>query len=335
MNDRTHELEKNLLAEKLVHINKAVEPYSKMILAGVAVVVVGAIAYGFVRMNESAKRSDATLELLLQNSEMVDNPKYAGTAAVSWSMLNQANEYLAQGVQTLYMDRDEAETLLEQAKSSFNRAISTSNHEVLRSRAHLGLAMAEESLGDIERAILEYEKVAQIGESDAMVQNVEARVAALQQPETQEFINWFAEQDFAPASPSMPPALPSDSSLPSMPDLDLPDLDLNLSEGLKSDDETPAKPIEGGLEMPADAPKSAEPAESSDGENAEAAGTAQGSDSPADAATEKPADAAAEKPADAAAESTDSASEATVDASKETADSGEESADASEETTAE
>ena len=253
MNDRTHELEKNLLAEKLAKINTAIEPYSKIIVAVIAVIVVGAIGIGLMRMNESAQRSDATLQLLMQNPEVADN--FPGTAAASWSMLNQGNDFLSQGVQSLYTDREEATTLLDNAKKQFKRAIDSSDNEVLNSRGHLGLAMIAESLGEIDDAIKHYEKVASIGESEAMVTDVEKRIKTLNQPETKKFLTWFAEQDFSPADPSLPPALPGASTLPELPDLSLPTLGSDDSDEMKDGDETPAKPLEGGLQLPEETPE--------------------------------------------------------------------------------
>ena len=83
----------------------------------------------------------------------------------------------------------------------------------------------------------------QVNESEAMVKRAEARIEALERPESQAFLAWFSEQDFSPAvDPSLPPTLPSGNALPEMPDLGLPAVDL----GVDGETTTP----EGGLELP-------------------------------------------------------------------------------------
>lgn len=308
MNDRTHELEKNLIAEKLAKVNTAIEPYSKIIVAAVAVIVVGAIAIGLMRMNESAKRSDATLQMLMNDPEVAD--KFPGTAAASWSMLKQGNDFLSQGVQSLYTDREEATTLLDNAKTQFKNAIKSSDNEILNSRGQLGLAMIAESLGEIDDAIKHYEKVASLAESEEMVANVEQRIATLKQPETKQFLAWFAEQDFSPADPSLPPTLPGESTLDDLPPLTLPSLRGDDSEDMKKGDETPAKPLEGGLQLPDNAPEGDSPkgdapkGESAEGEKKDAENETPNADDAADKNTADTSKDAVEKSAD---DSTDAA----------------------------
>lgn len=285
MNDRQHELEKNLLAEKLAKFNTAIEPYSKIIGIVVTVLIVGGIWLAFQNMSASEQRSDSTYQLLMGNGDEVIS-KYPGTTAASWANLSQGNEYLAQGVEALYENREEAKTLLEQASSAFSDALKgSSDNRLLKSRANLGLAITAESLGDVETAISHYKECAAAKESDDLVANAEQRIKALGTESTKEFLDWFAKQDFTPAGPALPPALPDESGLPGMADIGLPALDI----GGGDDDDAEAKPIEGGLEMPADAPEA-----------------------DADAASPEPADKGepAEKTADPAAETEAPAAEA-------------------------
>lgn len=268
MKDRQAQLEENIVAEQLASFYKLIEPYSKLILTAVVVVVVALIGIGVYTSGETAKRSDATFELLMSNPEVPS--QFPNTVAASWSLLFQANDNLAQGINSLYQDRDEAETLLAQAKDQFTDARSGTKDPLLVSRSSFGLAMACESLGEVDEAIKAYERTVEANESEQMVEVAQSRIDRLSNPDTADFLAWFSEQDFAPADPSLPPELPGASSLPDIPDIDLPSL--NLGNDMKASDE-PAKEIEGGLELPETGAES-ESAESADKESDSEDGTA-------------------------------------------------------------
>ncbi len=214
------ELNENELAAWLTKINTSIEPYSKPIAVAVFAIVAIGIAWGLYSSNMSDERSNATLQLLMKDPEVAE--KYPDTPAASWALLYAGNDDLDAGIETLYQNRDDAETILSQARDSFNDAMKNSDDRLLRSRAQLGLAMVSESLGELDAAIDSYREVIKIGESDAMIAKANARIEELSSPDTKNFVAWFAKQDFAPADPSLPPALPSGNALPDMPDLKLP-----------------------------------------------------------------------------------------------------------------
>lgn len=248
--ERRHELQQNDLAIYLNKINKSIEPYSRIIAIAVGVLIVGGISLGLYNSQQTGKRSDATLQLI-QASATADpedlltvSENYPETAAGAWARLYQGKQYLSEGVQALYSDRTNAEQLLEDSKAAFNNALSRSNDPLLTSRAHFGIARAEESLGNIDDAIAAYEQVIADNESEAMVEMAQQRIDTLKNPQTKDFLAWFADQDFRPADPSIPPSLPGVDALPELPDLNLPDLSLD-SEG----DPAP-RDLDGGIELP-------------------------------------------------------------------------------------
>ncbi|MEO1524977.1 MAG: tetratricopeptide repeat protein [Planctomycetota bacterium] len=245
--DREQELESNLVGDALGSFYKRIEPYSKLILLGVVVIVAGLVAYGIHSSGQAAKRSDATLQLLMNNPEV--SSQYPGTVAAAWSLLYQGNENLGLGVRALYQDREEAETLLNQARDLFEDARNASGDSVLVSRANLGVGLASESLGEIDEAIDAYERCIAANESEQMVEVAQDRIDAISLPSNQDFLAWFGEQDFAPADPSTPPELPDASSLPGIPDLDLPDL--GLGDVLGTDDAPMEEPTEEPVDVPA------------------------------------------------------------------------------------
>jgi hypothetical protein len=246
--ERRHQLEHNELAAWLAKVNKSIEPYSKLIAILVSVGIVALIGWSFMSTESLAKRSDATLQLIQAAAGgdaeilMQVSDTYPDTQAGNWARLYQGQQLLSQGIQALFRDRDQAEILLTDAQQALKSAVSSSNETLLVSRGHYGIAQACEALGDVDGAKTSYEQVVKVNESEAMVKRAEERIAALEKPQTQDFLAWFGEQDFSPPDPSLPPTLPGGNTLPEMPDLSLPTLDL----GGDSSTATP----EGGLELP-------------------------------------------------------------------------------------
>jgi len=240
--ERRHELQHNALADMLGAQIRRIEPYNKLIAVGVVLLIVAAVSIGLYRSAAVGTRSDATFELL-QNSGTGDpealgvvGERYAETTAGSLAKLLQADALLATGITGLFNDREEALNQLGDAAKRYAEVAGSTKDTLIRSRANFGLARAQESLGDVEKAISAYNTVVSIGESDAIVKVAQQRIDMLKSPVSQEFFAWFEKQDFKPADPSLPPGLPSGVSLPDLPDLDLPDVSpLNVPSELKGD----------------------------------------------------------------------------------------------------
>ncbi|EMI21715.1 hypothetical protein RMSM_01355 [Rhodopirellula maiorica SM1] len=229
--ERRHELQENILANYLARINQSIEPYSRPIGIAVALLLVGGIGYAIYSSKVSEDRSQATFELLMQQTGSQDpeglasvSVKYPNTPAAAWAHLYQGSALLAQGTRSLYVNRMDAEDELNGASKAFRNAISEGKNDLLLSRANFGIARSEEALGNLDKAIAAYKECARIGESEEMVEACEERIAALSKESTKDFLAWFKDQDFSPSDPSAPPSLPSGAMLPEMPDLDLPDL---------------------------------------------------------------------------------------------------------------
>ena len=250
--ERRHELQQNDLAVYLNKINKSIEPYSKFIAVGVGVLVVSGLAWAFYSSEQSAQRSEATLNLIKATStadpEVLRDvsDSFPETISGKWARVYQGQLYLAQGIQQLYEDSEQARILLEDAKQTLASAVSGSDEILIRSRGQFGIARASEALGEVDEAIEAYKKVISVGESEAMIKKSQERIDMLEKPETLAFMTWFAEQDFSPADPSLPPSLPNLNDLPDAPGSmpTLPGLNLDLDSGDSPRD------LEGGIELP-------------------------------------------------------------------------------------
>lgn len=249
--ERRHELQQNALAEMLGNQIKKIEPYSKLIAVGVAIVAFGGLGYGFYRSAEVGTRSDATLELL-QNSGAVDpealaavGSRYSDTSAGALAKLLQADALLAEGIGGLFSDREAAKGQLDEALKQYKLVSETSKDSLMRSRANFGVARTLESRGEVDKAISAYNSVIELGESEAIATAARNRINHLKSPMTKEFFAWFEKQDFTPPDPTAPPALPSGVSLPDLPDLSLPDVSpLAVPSELKGDASTGTAPGE-------------------------------------------------------------------------------------------
>ncbi|MEE2934392.1 MAG: tetratricopeptide repeat protein [Planctomycetota bacterium] len=249
--ERRHELQQNDLAVYLNKINKSIEPHSRLIAVAVGALFVAFIGYALYSSQQTGNRSVATLQLIEgvggQDAEVLANinDSFPDTIAGKWAKLYQGQGYLSDGLQALYTDREEAEGLFKDAQSAFQRVLETGKDRLLVSRANLGIAQSKEAVGDLQGAKEAYEAVKAANESEAMIELANSRIEALSKPETEEFMAWFADQDFSPTMPSAAdPSLPPSTTIPGLPDFDLPNLE-SAMEGASEE-----RDLEGGISLP-------------------------------------------------------------------------------------
>jgi len=255
--EKRHELQQNVLANYLGDVLKKIEPHTKSIAVVIVAIVGSAVAYGLFLNSKTEAKSDATLELL-QNASSGDaealagvGDRYANTVAGTMARLYEADTNLGAGITALFSDRDEAESRIEDAIKAYKTVILSAKGSLLTSRANFGLARAYESLGQTKEAIAAYEATASLTESEAVAEAAKQRIALLQKAETQEFLTWFAKQDFKPADPTTPPNFPDGQRLPDLPDLDLPSIaPMDVPDELKTTSDAEAKPAPGEISLP-------------------------------------------------------------------------------------
>jgi len=261
--ERRHELQQNELAAYLNKANTYIEPYSKQILAAVIVLFAIGIGYAFYSSEQEAGNSSATFALLQQTNVAEVDPeslkaqvisKYPDTAAGELAKLYEGLALIQIGTRDLYEQPEIATESLNQGISVLTEFTASSDKKLLKSRGQLGVAIANESLGELDAAITAYKQVVAIAESDAMVEHAEARIATLERPSSTDFVTWFKGQDFS-QSPLPPASLPNTE--PSIAPLDdLPVVapaESNFPE-LTPDSDSDAAPrdLEGGLKLPTD-----------------------------------------------------------------------------------
>jgi hypothetical protein len=124
---------------------------------------------------------------------------------------------------SVYVDREQADTLFRRARSNYSGILEKSNDPMLRARATLGMAQAFEGSGEVDKAIAEYKNVLAMTQVPAaMTAEVQRRMDWLQSAGSKDFYAWY--RDFRPA-PAAPVNVPGDlKSLPGLPDFQLPPL---------------------------------------------------------------------------------------------------------------
>ena len=316
--ERRHELQQNDLAAFMEQANKRIEPYSKQILVGILLLLAGGVAYSFVNSERNAEASLATMELI-QNTNVPDvdtealseiNIKFMETSAGKLAKLYEGMAFVSKGNLSIYTDRTQAEESLNEGILVLTDVAGSTNDTLIKSRAYLGVALANTILGNNAAAKKAYQQVIKANESQAMVDNANSRIESLDSPSGEKFATWFKDADFAQPSldPSEPPTFPGIPAL----DLNLPDFPApEPSTGTDGDanplkGEAAPRDLDGGLNLPAEAEKTA-PAEAEKTAPAEAEKTA-----PAEAEKTAPAEAEKTAPAEAKSPAEDAASDETA-----------------------
>ena len=253
--ERRHELQQNELAAYLNKANTYIEPYSKQILVGVVAVFVIGIGYAFYSSEQEAASSAATFQLIQRtNVENVDaealdeiSSAYPDTASGKLAKLYEGLAIVQDATRDIYLEREIATDSLNEGIRILTALASSSDDKLIKSRANFGVAIANESLSELDAAVKAYEQVITIAESEAMVENANDRIASLNRPASKEFLAWFKTEKFQPvASPNLDPSSPP-TSLPfstSIPDSPF------LETKPESSEETAPRDLDGGLDLP-------------------------------------------------------------------------------------
>lgn len=214
--ERRHELQTNYLADHLGTAVSTGKPYATYVIGGLVVALFAALAYG-IYASQVAKASAAAwgdyyfnigtgdAEIFQQVAQ--DHP---GTAAALWSKQAWADNKLLTGLDSLYTDRKVAEESIGKSIDAYEEVLSKSFEPDLKTRAAMGLAQANESLGKLEDATKYYKQVA-AGSQDGFASMANSRLAWIASGEGKSFYEWFAT---VKSTPVAKPNIPSDLSKP-------------------------------------------------------------------------------------------------------------------------
>lgn len=240
--ERRHELEHNELADRLAQTMESVGPYSKHIL--IALIAIFVVVGGWRLYTNSVRSRDEAAwaayfdalsfrdldtggqKLKISKlKEVLGKKEFAGTPAMAWTRLELADVQLDEGIDQLFTaSRAEGEDNIADAKRNYERLLKEEvpkldarNSLLVSERATIGLAKAQESLGETDEARHTYEQAEKKFPLSSYKGLASERAADLAKPEAAEFYDWFRQQEprraTMPGGPGMPGERPSFESL--------------------------------------------------------------------------------------------------------------------------
>lgn len=218
-NQRRHDLERNVLADKMGESFEKVQPLYKPILLVVVVGLVGFFGYQLIKGQSSKAEAKNWTEFYF-NRTSGDAESYAAmgeefgnTPSGQWAHHSAAQGYLRDGIESIYINRKEGVENIRKAISEWDKVDDSSIAE-LRFAAKLGLAQAHETLGELDEAVKAYQVVVEMsGSADDQKKRLNEQIAYLKSPEAKSFYEWFNKLDPKPAAP---PTFSGDLGLPPM-----------------------------------------------------------------------------------------------------------------------
>ena len=184
----------------------------------VAAVLLGVVfaAYSIYQSTSTQKSATAWTEYYFNldgdASSFQDLAKSIGNnPAGQWARLAAATGFLQDGIDALYVNRQEGVSQIKTAIEELEKLKGSSIKELQLQVTH-ALGKSHESLGQLSEAIAYYRELADSTSiSDAERQQFSDRLAYLESDEAKSFYAWFEKLDPKPASP---PQLPGDLSVP-------------------------------------------------------------------------------------------------------------------------
>lgn len=226
--ERRHELQTNTLADWLGDKVIAAQTYSRAIWASIVAIVVIVVAVVFF-----AKRNEHTRAAVWQqyfNATNMGSPdqlsdladQHGNTLAGHWARVSLGDTELSQGMNQLFEDRTAAQSAIERAIDSYEKAREQTRDAELLERATLGLARGYETLGKLPQARGLYQELLAKWPSSIYATEARQRLADIDRQGTKEFYDWLAKQNTKPPlsnEPGVPGLKPKfdTSSLPSEP----------------------------------------------------------------------------------------------------------------------
>lgn len=202
--EERQQLETNQLGQVVQAAGQRFEDNMTKIVAVVcAVLLLGAGITWWSRQSSSSTQAAWTL---LENADTIEKyadirEKYRGTVAARWAQLLESEQYLKNGLDQMFTNRELGTSDLKKAISGFEELHTTKSEVALHERTLWGLALALEATsdGDTTKASEAYQKLLN-DVPDTMYKLVaEQRITALKTGGAKDFYAWFSKQNPKPA----------------------------------------------------------------------------------------------------------------------------------------
>ncbi len=238
--ERRHELEENLLAAWLVSVFRKIQPYQNVIWAAIILVLLVGVVYGWLSRRGAGKAEAAWDELFTNMAVGREDPSqlekvaenHAPTEAGQWAALLAAEAYLAKASDALFYNKTEARQYLNRSRTLLEQLLQQSRNELIRERATFGLARADETAGDLDKAIESwsspsakqagqkadrgYKGLLNLWPDSPYAEAAKQRLEDLQRYRTKKFYDDFARWEPSPGT-SSPELTPKTKTSPELP----------------------------------------------------------------------------------------------------------------------
>lgn len=205
--ERQHELEQNSLAEWIVQLFDRIRPHLMTIIV-VVVAALGAIvawlAISATNAANEAQSWEAYLSALATGETMAFNEvaeRYPGSDAALWSQLVLADMALTDGAVLAFEDRTASNERLESAVDLYSAVLAAGPGGLLAERATFGLAKAQESLGELDKAQQGYASVVKAYPDSPLAAVAQEHADALAGDSTKDWYDWFFAQKLTAVVP--------------------------------------------------------------------------------------------------------------------------------------
>ncbi|MFN3190318.1 MAG: tetratricopeptide repeat protein [Aureliella sp.] len=217
-------LDDNALANRIESGLASAQPMIPAIIGGLVILCVGAVIWGVYSNGQRESQSQAWTEFYYNISgadaeSYLDVAEgYPGSTMAGWAQQAAGDNYLIQGIDALYRNRKEGEDNLKLAIDTFEGVLGSNPSDDLERKATLGLARANESLGDLAKAQEYYEKYISLNPPVELMNAVNRQLAFINSPTGKGFYDWFSKLE---PKPDAAITLPDNLSLPpTTPDLE-------------------------------------------------------------------------------------------------------------------
>jgi hypothetical protein len=243
-----HELEANYLAGWLEAKLKQIQPYTQAILGAViAVLVVFGVWYYLRHMDTSAEQA-ASDQLVSALNDRINPAKalqdtieaHPGTQQAILARLLRGEDLLRSGSELLFTNKAEGKKNLTSAAAEFGEVERTSQDAMIKAWALHGMARANESMGELERARRDYERLIKDFPNSALKDDAQRHLTKLNEQSTKQFYDWFAKQDPAPTSMDQLPGRPGQKPVFDLSDPTAPQGDFKLPSSAFDSSSTPS-----------------------------------------------------------------------------------------------
>jgi tetratricopeptide (TPR) repeat protein len=212
--EHRHDLQTNTLAEWLEDAIERLKPYARAITGVLVAIAIVLAVYAYLGLTQRRAEVAASEQLITametgsphDYQAAVDD--YRGTQPATIAQLIMAERMLDDGSNALFTNKQAGRENLFKASDAFAGVEKDSRDPMLRAWAIYGLGRVHESMGDLERAREDFQRLLKDYPDSSLADAAHTHLNRLGQQSVKEFYDWFAKQEPRPAPTENEPGVP-------------------------------------------------------------------------------------------------------------------------------